>query len=88
MTKEQYKILMDLHTETIQTIQRFANGIENINNQHKLLTQGLNENTDILRQEVAKNALFIKVISAILTALVAAIILLAGAEKALQFLRL
>ncbi|MEM3335423.1 MAG: hypothetical protein QXY47_05275 [Thermoplasmata archaeon] len=86
MTKDQYKILIDLHKETIQTLQRFADGIDRLNDEHKSLTDRLAENTSVLKQEVAKNGQFVKLISLILTALVAAIIILAGAEKALKFL--
>jgi hypothetical protein len=92
-TQQQYDILLNLHKETLEAInkqsnviEKFSFAIQKLNDEHKEGNRLLNENTDTLKKMVASNTDFIKLVSRILIIVIGALVVLAGAEKVLKFI--
>lgn len=80
-----YRTLYELHERTIEVMEDVKNTIKTLNDRHRETDNLIAANTAALREMVAVNRQYNKFIRLLTFALVAAIIVLAGAEKALKF---
>ena len=84
--------IIDSFFETNQQMIKYMANIEGalkaINDTNILHKNALHENTDAIKLLVRGNSAFMRIFTWILVALVLAIIVLAGAEKALKFIPL
>lgn len=72
--------------EVAKYMANIAVALENINDSNLLHANAISRNTEVVKNMVEVNSSFLKFIRWILIVLVAAIIVLAGAEKVLEFL--
>lgn len=72
--------------EVAKYMANIAGALENINDTNVLHANAINKNSEVVKNLVEVNSSFLKFIRWILIVLVAAIIVLAGAEKVLDFL--
>lgn len=72
--------------EMTKYMANIAGALENINDSNTLHAGAINNNTQAIQNMVEVNSSFLKFIRWILVVLVAAIIVLAGAEKVLEFI--
>lgn len=79
-----YRIIIDYNKENVKQTQKIANALESINDNNLLHSRVVDENTQAIKALVSSNSLYKQVLIMLITAL----IVLAGAEKALQFFRL
>lgn len=78
--------LLTHNREVTKHMSNIAASLENINDTNILHANMLNNNNSTIKSMVEVNTSFLKFIRWILVALVAAIIVLAGAEKVLEFI--
>lgn len=72
--------------EMTKYMANIAGALENINDSNTLHAGAINSNTQAIQNMIEVNSSFLTFVRWILIALVASIIVLAGAEKVLQFL--
>lgn len=72
--------------EVAKYMANIAGALENVNDSNLLHANAISKNTEVVKNMVEVNSSFLKFIRWILIVLVAAIIVLAGAEKVLEFL--
>ena len=78
--------LLTHNREVAKYMSNIAGALENINDSNVLHANAITANTTVIKSMVEVNSSFLRFIRWILIVLVAAIIVLAGAEKVLQFL--
>lgn len=92
MTKQfQDQILTKLSTNNDKMVEFMAqikDAINAINDTNKLHTVSIEKNTNAQMEMIKSNAMVMSFIRWVLVALIIALIVLAGAEKALQFIKL
>lgn len=83
-----YKIILDQQERNIEAFEGVKNALENIND-FNILHAGKEEvNYDTIKQLVASNKSIVSILQWVIIAVVSALIVLAGAEKVLSFLKL
>jgi hypothetical protein len=80
--------LMAHNKEVVKYMGNIAASLDKINDSNILHSGTINANSEVIREMVNINSSFLKLFRWIMIVLVAAIIILAGAEKALKFLPL
>jgi len=77
------KLFVDSNQKTTEALFGIKEALNKINDQNKLHCNVLNQNTDKLREMVAGNKSLIKIFQWVIISLISALIILAGAEKAI-----
>lgn len=80
------KSFLDSNKKTSEALIGINNALDKINDQNVLHCETINKNTDKLIEMVSANKSIIKIFQWVLVALVTAIIVLAGAEKAITLI--
>lgn len=92
MTKSKYDkdtlldVIIDSNKTMVSTLQKVESAISAINDNNVLHSKTIEANTEAIRQIKDSNAAILSFFRFIITAIILALIVLAGAEKVLKFL--
>lgn len=80
------KMYIESNTKMVEYVSHLDTTLKALNDNNILHTQAISKNTEVVRELVRSNNKFMKLFSWILVVLTIAIVVLAGAEKALKFI--
>ena len=80
------KMYIESNARMVEYVSHLDTTLKALNDNNILHTQTLSKNTEAVREMVKSNNRFMKLFSWILVVLTLAIVILAGAEKALKFI--